>query len=350
MGNEAGKIQVDTGDKPAVADPKWDWHPDVPLVNSPIFIWPPRPIDSLKSLASNWIELTGRVVFLVTAILSWMLLTRTVENVGSFNAGEFGWIAHIYIRNLLLLIVMAGSIHLYFFRYTKQGKRLQFDARPLIKNGRMFTFSDQVHDNMFWSLTSGVFFWTFWEVVLLGAQANGFAPLLAFGDSVFGSIWFVAMFVLIPLWYSFFFYWVHRALHWPPLYKRVHALHHRNINLGPWSGMAMHPVEHLIYLASPLIHFVVPSSPLHVIFHLQFNVLISIFSHSGFEALLVDGKKRVGMGYFFHQLHHRYFECNYGTDEMPWDKWFGTFHDGTADATVMVKDRRRQMYATKSDQ
>ena len=26
------------------------------------------------------------------------------------------------------------------------------------------------------------------------------------------------------------------------------------------------------------------------------------------ESLLVDGKKRLGMGYFFHQLHHRYFE------------------------------------------
>jgi len=344
-----GQPEEPKDDRSALADPKWDWHPDVPLENSPIFIWPPRPLVSLKSLASNWIELTGRVVFLITAVLSWQLLTRGVDNVGSFASGELGWIAHVYIRNMVLLIVIAGGIHLYFFRYTAQGQKLQFDARPLIKNGRMFTFNDQVHDNVFWSLTSGVFFWTFWEVVLLGAQANGLAPLLAFGDSAMGSVWFVAMFVLIPLWYSFYFYWIHRLLHWPPLYKRVHALHHRNINLGPWSGMAMHPVEHLLYLGSVMIHFVVPSSPLHVIFHLQFNVLISIFSHSGFEALLVDGKKRVGMGYFFHQLHHRYFECNYGTDEMPWDKWFGTFHDGTADATVMVKDRRRRMYATKSD-
>jgi lathosterol oxidase len=50
------------------------------------------------------------------------------------------------------------------------------------------------------------------------------------------------------------------------------------------------------------------------------------------------------LGYFFHQLHHRYFECNYGTDEMPWDKWFGTFHDGTADATGQVRERRKRMH------
>ena len=240
-----------------------------------------------------------------------------------------------------MLLVISGAIHLYFFKYTKQGKQLQFDARPLIKNGRMFTFNDQVRDNVFWSLTSGVFFWTFWEVALIGAQTAGFAPVITLADN---PIWYVLLFALIPIWYSFYFYWIHRALHWPPLYKKVHSLHHRNINLGPWSGMAMHPVEHLFYLGSPLIHLLIPSSPLHVIFHVQFNVFISIFSHTGFEGLLVKDKKRFSMGYFFHQLHHRYFECNYGTDEMPWDKWFGTFHDGTAGATDMVKDRRRKMY------
>ena len=50
------------------------------------------------------------------------------------------------------------------------------------------------------------------------------------------------------------------------------------------------------------------------------------------------------LGDFFHQLHHRYFECNYGTIEMPWDKWFGSFHDGTPEATAMVRERRRKMH------
>ena len=41
-------------------------------------------------------------------------------------------------------------------------------------------------------------------------------------------------------------------LHIPFLYKHVHALHHRNINVGPWSGLSMHPVEHIIYLGTIL--------------------------------------------------------------------------------------------------
>ena len=42
---------------------------------------------------------------------------------------------------------------------------------------------------------------------------------------------------------------MHRLLHWKPLYKHVHYLHHKNVNPNPWSGMAMHPVEIVIYLS-----------------------------------------------------------------------------------------------------
>ena len=35
----------------------------------------------------------------------------------------------------------------------------------------------------------------------------------------------------------------------------------------------------------------------------------------------------------FHHLHHRYFNCNYGNPEIPFDKWFKTYNDGTKEAT-----------------
>ncbi|WP_353816990.1 hypothetical protein [Mesorhizobium sp.] len=51
-------------------------------------------------------------------------------------------------------------------------------------------------------------------------------------------------------------------LHWGPLYNYVHSLHHRNVNVGPWSGMSMHPIEHIIYMSSVVIHVVLPSHPI----------------------------------------------------------------------------------------
>jgi hypothetical protein len=34
-----------------------------------------------------------------------------------------------------------------------------------------------------------------------------------------------------------------------------------------------------------------------------------------------------GLRLVFHYIHHRYFECNYGTLGIPLDAWFGTFRD-----------------------
>ena len=85
----------------------------------------------------------------------------------------------------------------------------------------------------------------------------------------------------------------------------------------------------LMYFSSVMIHAVVPSSPVHVLFHLYVQGLNQAFSHSGYDGVMLGDKKHLETGDFFHQLHHRHINCNYGTIEMPWDRLFGTFHDGT---------------------
>ena len=58
------------------------------------------------------------------------------------------------------------------------------------------------------------------------------------------------------------------------------------------------------------------------------------------EKLLVGKTGAVDAADFHHQLHHRFFECNYGTVDAPWDKWFGTDHDGSDEATARARKRR----------
>jgi sterol desaturase/sphingolipid hydroxylase (fatty acid hydroxylase superfamily) len=41
------------------------------------------------------------------------------------------------------------------------------------------------------------------------------------------------MAVLTIFWSSGHFYFVHRLLHWPPLYRVAHALHHKNNSPQP---------------------------------------------------------------------------------------------------------------------
>ena len=125
---------------------------------------------------------------------------------------------------------------------------------------------------------------------------------------------------------------------------RDSSLHHRNVNVGPWSGFSMHPVEHLFYISSLCIHWILASHPIHIIFHALYLGPGAAMTHTGYENLLIKDKKRLALGTFYHQLHHRYYECNYGNEEMPWDRWFGTFHDGSQLATEQTRARKKIMH------
>jgi lathosterol oxidase len=223
-----------------------------------------------------------------------------------------------------------------------QGSELKFDKRDMARGNKLWKFSNQVHDNMFWSLTSGVGVLTALTVFTMWLMANGFTPVI---KPLSNPIWFALSLVLLPIWSAFHFYWVHRLLHVPFLYTHVHSLHHRNVNVGPWSGLSMHPVEHLLYISSLCIHWIIPSDPILVIFHVIYLGPGAAMSHTGYEDLLIKDKRRLALGTFYHQLHHRYYECNYGNQEMPWDRWFGTFHNGTPEDTVETRARKKRMYS-----
>ena len=314
----------------------WHSHPDLPLEESPIFTWPPRPIAALRYLFSNGFFWSVGLPYALLGTVTWLFLQPALERCVTLEAG---WMLQMYARNLTFMVLLAGGLHLYLYTFNKQGLAGKHRARDLSRSSPRYLFNNQVWDNIFWTCASGVTIWTLYEIGIIWGYANAWLPFVSFDEH---PIWFVLVFFLIPFWYSIHFYFIHRLLHWKPLYKVAHSLHHRNVNIGPWSGISMHPIEHLIYLSTVLIHLVIPSHPIHILFHLQYAALGPAASHSGFSYLMVKGKDVVALGDFFHQLHHRYFNCNYGTDAVPLDRWLGTGHDGT-DASL---ERIRQARAT----
>ncbi|MEL6219176.1 MAG: sterol desaturase family protein [Pseudomonadota bacterium] len=317
---------------------RWNHRPDVPLPLNPVFAWPPRPMAVLRWYAGYWLTLSTGTLLLALSLLFWWFLLPPLEAMRELSPG---WILQLWLCNLIPHVACAAGLHHWLITRKGQGKESKFDLRDQATKNGQFTFRNQVLDNMFWTIASGITLWTLLQVPVFWAMANGYAPVLYFPEN---PVLFIAWFILIPMWSSFHFYWVHRALHWPPLYRLAHSLHHRNVNVGPWSGISMHPIEHALFYTNFLIHLVVPSSPLHVLYHGYIQSIHPVFSHSGFEQLRIADKDRAKMGVFFHQLHHRYFECNYGTVEMPWDRWFGSLHDGSGAATAETKARRAKMY------
>ncbi|WP_299846255.1 sterol desaturase family protein [uncultured Roseovarius sp.] len=318
---------------------EWNYHPDLPLQDPSIFKWPPSPGFLARWFARNWLTLSERVIMVILAVIAWLTLYPSLETAQSF---AFGWIFQTWAVNMALMIVIAGALHWYFYIHKGQGQELKFDRRDQAKGNRLWNFANQVHDNMFWSLGSGVAQLTAFQVVTMWLMANDYVPVMTLTSN---PVWFVLALILLPIWSAFHFYWVHRLLHVPFLYKKVHSLHHRNVNIGPWSGFSMHPVEHLFYLSSLCIHWVVISHPVHLIFHVIYLGPGAAMTHTGYEDLLIKDKRRLALGTFYHQLHHRYYECNYGNQEMPCDRWFGTFHNGSEEATATTRARKKKMHA-----
>ena len=280
--------------------------------------------------------ISERLIILFLSIVSWGWLHPSIERCRTL---AIDWIMEIFLRNLFLMILVAGGLHFYFYIWRKQGNSKRYDSRPFAKSSRAFTFGSQVHDNMFWTCVSGVSIWTAYEVLMMWALANGYAPMLNFETQWPLLVLFI---LLLPAWETFHFFLIHRLIHWPPLYRSVHSLHHRNTNVGPWSGLSMHPVEHLIYLSTVLIHFVIPANPLLIIFHLQYFTLSAATTHTGYQGIAFGDRIILPLGTFHHQLHHRYFECNYGGLEIPMDQWTGNFHDGTPQSHQQFLQRRRE--------
>lgn len=317
---------------------EWNYHPDFPIDNNPLFAWPPRPLDTLKYYRDSWLTLSEGTLFLAMA---WVAITYMSPALATTASLDWAWAGGIYLRNLMTLVVVAGGLHYYFYRRRAQQTELKYTAKFLHRPSQRFLFNNQLYDNMFYTLVSGALIWSTYEVLMFWAMGNGMITLTSYGDN---PIWTFAALPLISLWISFHFYLNHRILHFKPLYDRFHALHHRNVDVGPFSGISMHPVEHLLYFSSVLVHFVVPTDPMHIIFHLYMLALSAVFGHTGFDALLIKNKRRIALGHFHHQLHHRYFECNYGAVDMPWDVLFGTFHDGSQEA------RKKMMARVRKDQ
>ena len=147
--------------------------------------------------------------------------------------------------------------------------------------------------------------------------------------------------LITPVIHTTHFYFSHRLLHCRPLYKRVHRIHHANIEVGPFSGLAMHPVELAIYFSTVCVQWVLALHPLNALYQLQFAVFNAAMSHTGYEKILLKDDVGIESSSYFHYLHHKYFECNYGGTIAPMDQLFGTFHNGSTEAEERMRQRMR---------
>lgn len=137
----------------------------------------------------------------------------------------------------------------------------------------------------------------------------------------------VALIVLHDAW----FYWTHRLIHDPRLFRRVHRTHHKSHNPSPWTAYSFDISEAAINAAYlPFALMLIPASPLAIFLFLWHMMLRNAIGHCGYE---IFPSLRSGRPLFdwmttvtHHDLHHAQAGWNYGLYFTFWDRVMGTEH------------------------
>lgn len=146
--------------------------------------------------------------------------------------------------------------------------------------------------------------------------------------------WVVPLQVLFFVYLDdFLYYWMHRLMHRPWLYKRVHGLHHRIP--APWAvtGHYMHPVE---YLATASLMILGPLLVGAHVVTLYAWVIVRQWEaaegHCGYDLPFSPSKLIPGShGAAHHDFHHSKRHGNYGGFLPLADRLFGTYARGYAE-------------------
>jgi Delta7-sterol 5-desaturase len=139
------------------------------------------------------------------------------------------------------------------------------------------------------------------------------------------AVTFVGLLVFNDAW----FYCWHRLLHHPKLFMRVHSVHHKSVDVNPFSSYSFHWFEGMVLGAwiLPVALFVPIYLPMLGALH-GIGLVNNIMSHLGYE-FLPRWLLRVPLLRWintstFHNLHHTSSRGNYALMFRFWDRMLGT--------------------------
>ena len=147
----------------------------------------------------------------------------------------------------------------------------------------------------------------------------------------YGWAYFFISLVIMILFHDFYFYWTHRLMHHKRLFKYIHKVHHDSTNPSPWAAYSFHPMEAIIQaMVLPIILIFMPVHATVVFLFTTYMILQNVRGHLGFEMLpnrfLRTKLFNWSLTTVHHNMHHQYFNCNYGLYFSWWDKWMNSNH------------------------
>ena len=225
----------------------------------------------------------------------------------------------VFLRYLLV----SGAYHYVFFVLFRQrlGKRI---LNPTPKQRRQLWM--EVRRS---ALTSALFGVS--GAVMIVLWQRGYTKI--YTDWSDYPLWYVPVSAFVALFlHETYYYWLHRWMHRPKVYRLVHKWHHDNIETSSLTAFSFHPLESVLQaIVVPLLVLFLPMHIFVVLFLLVLMTVSATINHGSVEVYPASGfgnffnKHLIGATH--HDLHHKKFLTNYGLYFTFWDRWMGTESD-----------------------
>jgi sterol desaturase/sphingolipid hydroxylase (fatty acid hydroxylase superfamily) len=186
----------------------------------------------------------------------------------------------------------------------------------------------QIRKEVGWSLASAFIYGAPAGLLAWGWQEHGWTRVYTNVSDY--PLWWLPVSVLVYLLlHDAWFYWTHRWMHRPALFRVAHAVHHASRPPTAWAAMSFHPWEALT--GAVVIPALVLTIPIHVAalgVVLTVMTVMGVTNHMGWEMFprwLVNGPAGSWLiTASHHQRHHQQYGCNYGLYFRLWDRLCGT--------------------------
>jgi lathosterol oxidase len=147
----------------------------------------------------------------------------------------------------------------------------------------------------------------------------------------YGWAWFFASVAVAVVVHDAYFYWTHRLLHHPLLFRRFHRTHHLSTNPTPWAAYSFSVGEAFVQAGiGPLLVFTIPMHGAAFLLFMNWQIAFNVFGHCGYEIsprwFLQSWLGRVLNTSTHHALHHEKCCGNYSLYFNLWDRLLNTNH------------------------
>jgi Delta7-sterol 5-desaturase len=221
---------------------------------------------------------------------------------------------------LLRYILFAGLAYIVFYVWKRK-------LMTRFKIQKHFPATSQVKSELRYSLLSITIF-GFFALTILWLSSHEWT--LMYRDiHQYGYSYLLLSWVLMIVFHDTYFYWTHRLMHHPKLFKYIHKIHHFSHNPTPWATFAFHPIEAMLEFAVlPLAVCIIPMHPIVVFAWSLWMITWNVIGHLGFEIFPSHFVKHRFFRWFntstHHNLHHQRSHGNYGLYFNFWDSLMNT--------------------------